>query len=634
MPFVTREVSPHLLSFLRDHDLADYSIEVVKATQLWHLQDLLDTVEIEQDLSELTHHGMTKLQIRKLFQKLVRQKEDAPPKTPQRGDWPRMALAEGPAEGRVHLEERPLVVKRTVSLPPAIARADSLSSCGSLSTRSTWTRKAGAAAGDEFEKAVRTHLRSLRSKHREDHDFRDKTGRLETDYLEELSKPIAADELLNGTQSLFASSSSAQMDPGLVIYEMKLSLTNLPRVGHAVGQLYERRDKLVVSCDRCIHLAVVGSCQPGTDVHTLLSKFTEKFPDVLFFLTCFCIEAAYAKKPVEQIFSKPDSVVGDDSQWHSLQFRHTRPRSLSRTRNSKGSHALTILPPIAQKGSSDEHEAVSEIGPPQPDSKQEPDSAHEVAESDGHAAVQAGVNVPEPSTPHCNNDRGRCEAGELPAQQESSGDADAVQGGACMDAVAAVSVDAPQSELEHDKPPNAARFRPDVDSVRMQPSYLHKLKTAPAQPQSQRGRSSSRKPLTRAAMAKAGPVADDVEEFIRHHQLDDYAVKALRELDEGRQVKILARPYDLVNDMSSYVSCTIRKLQPVPTYKPSAQVEALLSKFHSQTDLRSRNSIRELPQHLQDEVLKSDIFERAGDLSGLLYSFCGKVKRTESAAKA
>ena len=52
---VVRRASPKLCAFLIECELDEFAEDIVTATGLWHLQDLNDTVFVEDDLSELRY---------------------------------------------------------------------------------------------------------------------------------------------------------------------------------------------------------------------------------------------------------------------------------------------------------------------------------------------------------------------------------------------------------------------------------------------------------------------------------------------------------------------------------------------------------------------------------------------------
>ncbi|CAE8653890.1 unnamed protein product [Polarella glacialis] len=275
MSSVAKPASKALLEFLKEIELDRFAQDIVDALGLWDLQDLLDTVSQEDDLSDLKD-CMKKLQIRKLFNKLVTKKSAECTGLQVQGEHTRPGdMYTAPTLQSCELQKNK-DYSDPLKRPSSLFAARRARSASSASTRSSANQESGGI----FERSVRDLLRKCHEPGiREDEDFRDMVG-LETDYIERLCQPLHSGRLL---PSSFVPSCDKLLEPGLVLYEMKLSMGEA-QIGHAVGQLYARKNRRFQEEPKegPIHLVVVSSFDPDRQRLESFDEFNTKYPGILF----------------------------------------------------------------------------------------------------------------------------------------------------------------------------------------------------------------------------------------------------------------------------------------------------------------------------------------------------------------
>jgi len=343
--------SKALLEFLKEIELDRFAQDIVDGLGIWDLQDLLETVSQEDDLSDLKDTCMKKLQIRKLFNKLVAKKTAECTGLQVRGEPTRPDdIHTAPTLHSCELQKSK-DYSDFLKRPSSLFASRHARSASSASTRGSANQQSGGI----FERFVRGLLRKCREPGiREDEDFRDMVG-VETDCIERLCQPLHSGMLL---PSSFVPSCDKMLEPGLVIYEMKLSMGET-QIGHAVGQLYARRKKCLQEAPKegPIHLVVVSSFDSARQPPEALDGFSRKYPGILFLVTQFC--------PWNKVCSRPDE--GDASmRGRSRTTSSSRTSSVYATgrkgRDPSDSWAPN-LPALQQTESSDETDEGSKVQP-------------------------------------------------------------------------------------------------------------------------------------------------------------------------------------------------------------------------------------------------------------------------------
>ena len=110
-------------------------------------------------------------------------------------------------------------------------------------------------------------------------------------------------------------------------------------------------------------LVLVSTLPPGAQTQGELSKVAARYPDIMFFVACFCPQAVDEGKDDPMVFSKPETAAHNEcGPWY---VAGTNPRGKLRARSSslesqsswraKTQHEWgPHLPSIQQKESSDE----------------------------------------------------------------------------------------------------------------------------------------------------------------------------------------------------------------------------------------------------------------------------------------
>mmetsp|Transcript_2975 Transcript_2975/g.8899 ORF Transcript_2975/g.8899 Transcript_2975/m.8899 type:complete len:644 (+) Transcript_2975:27-1958(+) len=629
--------SAELIEFLNQVELAQFAEDIVDATGLRHLQDLLDTVVNEDDLSDLKDTCMKKLQIRKFYIRLLERQQRS--KMKDSNDQARRSEMASESFNISKTADGPHCAS---SVPAAVERKNSASSYSSSSTSAN-------GEGFLFVREVRQELRKLRVPEvREDVDYRDATGPSEIDYVEIIKQAMHSDALL--PSDVFLPGCSRTLQPGLVLYEVKLQMAE-PQMGKSAAQLWRRRDEL--PSNQNVNLAIVAGSGDSYDARKDLAKYSKRYPGIMFFIKKSSnnlgsagtgVDAVAAEAPSPEL-PKPPGLC-------------PRSRSPSQGRKSRQDY----LAAVQQEDASDERGRDTHV------------------ESDSAQAQDAGLGdrwdesaKPEDelsrmSQSDCSTERSRSPSGlpdlpKLAAQWVGTGASDATSRAECAGPASA-------SETRHGKPEpdkssplgtgddqdlmytaqsapegagdNASKHEPFPEG---QPSVVNEGVAAPDPssavqmpyrtaltspvppslttrgfaedgrgPGARGGRAGRRQPCPRAG----SPRREGLEPYIQRHGLTRQVAQELRCLPPQQQQGVMVQPLVHAICPSAVVRDIIGRMSSGGLHT-SQEVEDFIARYA--LDLRAALKLRRLAPDLQQQALKAGL-DHARNPSAALTTMC------------
>eukprot|EP00933_Yihiella_yeosuensis_P005009 TRINITY_DN109428_c0_g1_i1.p1 TRINITY_DN109428_c0_g1~~TRINITY_DN109428_c0_g1_i1.p1 ORF type:complete len:640 (-),score=123.74 TRINITY_DN109428_c0_g1_i1:479-2398(-) len=558
MPQVPCPPDKALRSFLKNENLDQFAQEIVEATGLCQLKDLLENVQEEDDLSDLQTTSMKKLQIRKLFRKLVERRQEKDQDQDLAGQsqlrekhYNEAAPTQPPRSSSIPCRRSSRISDRAHSLPAAARRTSSVSSLetwASSTTGISFERK--CSRGHQFEMHVRDVLRSQRKIGlREDVDFRDSVG-LETDYVEQLHQTISAEELLPTTPTMqfMTHDQQEEVGPGFVLYEMKLTLAE-PQIGKAVGQLRLRSSKLQGPGQR--HLVVVGTM--GTELDFV--DLCKSYPGIRFYVATWRADGLSCDG---KALSLPRA-VGQDHPDHVdvVPAPPVRIRSRSASLARKRLTWEPQLQPVLPEGSSDETDTDQKLGPRK--SSLEASSTQKV-DLTALPIVEAGRNEVQQEDPHEQaSDSNKAEVALRQVVNTDAGTGSApricndISEGGSGRSLIHENLEAESSNESLKEPTTDYRAALNSNIGKTRPPKLSQAELVPSEPQTRktgRGRSRER----RASKHNK----QNLEEYAKKYKLDNEVLRDLTSLPLQLQSELVGTPLDKMDNPSAALTAMIK----------------------------------------------------------------------------